>query len=381
MTSVGRTSVPVPHVTLFHVTRNIAVRETDLLRQLRDALASALPSTWSMVSQAEPTRGDQRADASLTLAAPDGSTVTVLVEAKRTAEPRDVAAAMRQLAAFRQSDDDAVMLVAPYLSPRAKELLRDAGAGWFDATGNLRLQVDRPAVFIERDGATRNPFSDADDRRLKSLRGPGAARVVRALLDERLPTGVRALADAAKVGPATSSRVADLLVREDLITRGKASQIIAVKKRSLVRRWTADYGIDASNQAVPVLAPRGLEEVLRALKRYEQEYALTSEAAARVYLPKEAAAVTPLALLTIFVPDATEAAEALSLRQVQRGANVVLVEPFDAVVFRRLKRASGLAYAAPSQVVADLLTGPSRAPEQATALLDALAKQDQAWSQ
>jgi hypothetical protein len=361
--------------------RNADIRETDLLRQLRDALASALPSTWSMVSQAKPTRGDQRADACLTLAAPDGSTVTVLVEAKRTAEPRDVAAAMRQLAAFRQSDDDAVMLVAPYLSPRVREVLRDAGAGWFDATGNLRLQVDRPAVFIEREGATRNPFSDADDRRLKSLRGPGAARVVRALLDESLPIGVRALADTAEVGPATSSRVADLLVREDLITRDKASQIIAVKKRSLVRRWTADYGIDVSNQAVPVLSPRGLEQVLKALKRYEQEYALTAEAAARVYLPKEAAAVTPLALLTVFVPDATEAAEALSLRQVRRGANVVLVEPFDAVVFRRLKRASGLAYAAPSQVVADLLTGPSRAPEQATALLDALAKQDQAWSQ
>lgn len=37
-------------------------------------------------------------------------------------------------------------------------------------------------------------------------------------------------------------------------------------------------------------------------------------------------------------------------------------------------------YAAPSQVVADLLTGMARAPEQADALLDALTANDKAWS-
>jgi hypothetical protein len=83
----------------------------------------------------------------------------------------------------------------------------------------------------------------------------------------------------------------------------------------------------------------------------------------------------------LFVPDATDAAQALSLRRAQRGANVVLVEPFDSMVFQRVTQKEGLVYAAPSQVVADLLTGTARAPEQAVALLDALEANDRAWSQ
>jgi hypothetical protein len=363
---------------LFRVTRNVEIRETDLLRKLRDALASALPSSWS-ISRLEEKRGSKRV-AAMALTAPDGSTRTVLVEVKRTAEPRDVAAALRQFAPAQRSPDETVMLVAPYLSPRARELLQEGGAGWFDATGNLRLQLDRPAVFINVAGASRNPFTDSEDRRLKSLKGPGAARVVRALLDETLPLGVRALADAADVGLATSSRVTVLLVREELINRDQGGRISAVNKRALVRRWTADYGINSSNQAVPMLGSRGIDKVLTSLQRYHGDYAITAEAAARRYLPSETAAVAPLALLTLFVPDATTAADALSLRGAPRGANVVLVEPFDSVVFRRTTQQEGLVYAAPSQVVADLLTGTARGPEQADALLDALAANDRAWA-
>jgi hypothetical protein len=225
------------------------------------------------------------------LTAPDESVATVLVGARRSAEPRDVAATLRQLTAHRWDRNEVLILVAPYLSPRARELLKEAGVGWYDATGNLRLQIDRPAVFVERDGASRNPFSDSVDRRLKSLKGPGAARVVRALLDEPAPIGVRALAYAAQVGPATSSRVVDLLVREELVSRDQSGRVDAVKKSSLVRRWTTDYGIDSSNEAVPMLAPRGIEQVFSALRRYDGDYAITAEAAARTYFPRERAAV------------------------------------------------------------------------------------------
>lgn len=370
----------VSHITMFRVVRNDAIRETELIRALRDALASAIPSTWSIVSQPEVKRGGQRADAVIQLTGPDRSTATILVEAKRTAEPRDVMGALRQLAPYRQGGDEALMLVAPYLSPRARDLLEEAGAGWFDATGNLRVRLDRPALFIDRAGATRNPFSDSDDRRLKSLKGPGAARVVRALLDEQLPLGVRALAELADVGAATSSRVSDLLIRDEVVERDAASQITSVKKQSLVRRWTQDYGLAASNQSVPMLAPRGIDQVLTTLRRYDDEYAITAEAATRAYLPKGIAAVAPLSLLTVFVPNAVTASEALSLRPAPRGANVVLVEPFDAVVFRRTTKRNRLSYAAASQVIADLLTGPGRAPAEATALIETLAKTDEAWS-
>ena len=141
-----------------------------------------------------------------------------------------------------------------------------------------------------------------------------------------------------------------------------------------------DYGLTSTNQAVPMLAARGIDQVLSALGRADSTYAITGEAATRPYLPRGQAAVAPVALLTVFVPDATSAAAALGVRPVDRGANVVLVEPFDAVVFRGAVVKDRLTYAAASQVVADLLTGTGRAPEEGAALIDALADQDDGWT-
>lgn len=357
--------------------RNGNIRETELVAALGAALGSSLPASWSITPA--PT-GAAQPDAAWTLKAPDGSTRNLLVEAKRVVEPRDVPSVLRQLEFFRDGDDASLLVAALYLSPRTRELLAVAGAGWFDSTGNLRLQLDRPSVFIDRTGASRNPYSDADDRRLKSLKGPGAARVVRALLDVAAPLGVRELAELAEVAAATSSRVLELLVREDLVERDADGGVVDVRRLSLTRRWMADYGLASTNQAVPMLAARGIDQVLTALKKYDGSYAITAEAAARPYLPSGQAAVAPLALLTLYVPDATTAADALQLRPVDRGANVVLVEPFDAVVYRGAQVKQGLLYAAPSQVVVDLLTGPGRAPEEGASLIEALATKDEGWT-
>jgi len=48
---------------------------------------------------------------------------------------------------------------------------------------------------------------------------------------------------------------------EDLVSRGEKGDVTDVKKASLVRRWTADYGLATSNQAVPMLAARGIDQV------------------------------------------------------------------------------------------------------------------------
>lgn len=356
--------------------RNKLIRETQVRASLRAALVASLPASWSIGSGRV---GGGLIDALWTIQSPDGSATNLLVEVKRTVEPRDVPAVLRRIDSARDSASDGAIVAAPFLSPRTRELLAASGSGWFDMTGNVRLQLDSPALFLDRVGASRSPYTDADDRRLKSLKGPGAARVVRALLDTEVPLGVRRLAEVAEVGPATSSRVLELLVREDLLERDGDGRVINVSKLSLVRRWTTDYGLTSANQTVPVLAARGIDQLLTTLKRYGGRYAITAEAATRAYLPKGQAAVAPLSLLTLFVPDASVAADQLKLRSVDRGANVVLVEPFDGVVYRAAAIKNRLTYAAPSQVVADLLTGPGRAPEEGASLIEALAKTDKAW--
>lgn len=346
-----------------------------------------LPKGWSCGALREPgSKGSVRADLLLEVLAPDRVGGRILVEAKSNVEPRDVPAALRQLDRIVQVDamrtgGQGRLVAAPYLSPRTRELLAEAGAGWYDFTGNMRVLLDRPALFVERQGADRDPYSDVKDRRLRSLRGRGAARVVRSLLDERVPIGVRELAARAEVGAATGSRVLELLVREDLIERSREGAVVMVRKRSLVRRWAQDYGLMTTNNAVPVLAPRGIDRVVRDLADYHRPYALTGAAALRAHLPRDAAAVAPLALLAVFVDDAMDAQRELNLRPAERGSNVLLIEPFDQVVYRESVVRDRLRHVSPGQAAADLLTGAGRSPEEGAQLMDFLATKDKEWAQ
>ena len=60
-------------------------------------------------------------------------------------------------------------------------------------------------------------------------------------------------------------------------------------------------------------------------------------------------------------------------RRDQRGANLLLIDPFDPFVFDGTWEASGLRYAARAQIIADLLGSPAPAPAQAANLLELAA--------
>ena len=71
------------------------------------------------------------------------------------------------------------------------------------------------------------------------------------------------------------------MVREDLLARDEDGRVADVRKLSLARRWSADYGLASSNQALPMLAARGTDKMLAGLRKYEGAYAITAEAATR----------------------------------------------------------------------------------------------------
>ncbi len=73
------------------------------------------------------------------------------------------------------------------------------------------------------------------------------------------------------------------------------------------------------------------------------------------------------------------AAERFGVRPVESGVNVLLVQPFDPVVFDRTTTSGGVIYAALSQVAADLLTGPGRSPAEGEELLKWMGENQSAW--
>jgi hypothetical protein len=81
----------------------------------------------------------------------------------------------------------------------------------------------------------------------------------------------------------------------------------------------------------------------------------------------------------VYVEDIAAAAHGLDLRRAEAGANVLLIEPFDPVVFDRTLVRDELTLANPSQVAADLLTSPGRGPAEAEALLEWMAEHEHEW--
>lgn len=354
---------------MFRVMRNSLISETALLSTLEDGLRSRLPSSWAVASERQPRTPRGRPDALIRLRSPEGIESVLVVEAKRLVEPRGIPAILDQLRAWPEGRP---MIVAPFLSPRAREDLAAAGVGYADATGNLRLALDRPAVFLETVGAASNPWPE--ERPLRSLKGPTAARVIRGLCDFRPPYGIRELAERTGASPASVSRVAELVDREALLSREARGPISAVDWEKLIRRWATDYSFTESNGTATYLEPRGFQALTDKLASSNLTYAVTGSLTASQVAP-----VAAPRLAAAYVEDLRAAADALELRETSTGANVLLVEPLDSVAFERTWEAGGVTLAALSQVAADLLTSPGRGPAEAEQLLKWMQGNEDAW--
>lgn len=350
--------------------RNRIISETDLVGSLEDELRSRLPSSWTIASERQPRSKADRPDALVCVRNPEGVESLLVVEAKSALEPRGVPAVLEQIRRFAVVGQPFV--VAPFLSSRAREELAEAGAGYADATGNLRIALERPALFIEIAGAVSNPWPE--ERPLRSLKGPAAARVVRALCDFWPPYGVRELAERSGASPAVVSRVVDLLDRDALLTREPRGRVTGVDWAGLIRRWSQDYSFTDSNTTATFLEPRGLQALRDKLAGSGLTYAITGS-----FVASQIAPAAPTRLLSVYANDIRGAAEALGLRNAESGANVLLAEPFDPVAFDRNWEAGGIKLAAFSQAAADLLTSPGRAPTEAEALIAWMARNEDSW--
>jgi len=347
--------------------RNTKTRGTPGERAAAKEVGRRLPDGWS----AELCR-DSSGEPALAIQAPDGRTARLVLRSRRRVNPRDIANLLCQSGGFGNE----LLVVAPFLSPRSRYLLAEAGASYVDATGNLRVAISDPAVFLEGHGEDRDPARQP--RSLKSLKGTAAGRVVRALCDFVPAYGVRSLAQVSSTPLGTVSRVVSFLEQEALLTRDDRKQIASVDWPALITRWVRDYSVRTSNRMISCLEPRGLSYLPQKLATLEQ-YSVTGSIAGP--------GIAPTRLAMIYVDDADAAASALELVPTDAGANVWLLEPYDDVVFERTRlipfrskeQQNIVVAAAFSQVAADLLTSPGRGPQEGEALIDKMKKTEHEW--
>jgi hypothetical protein len=245
------------------------------------------------------------------------------------------------------------------------------GVSYADTTGTVRLVSDDPAVFVLTSGADRDPWPN--DQPLKTLRGKAAGRSLRAVADFRPPYGVRELASRAEVSTATLARVIDLLARESLLVRDKRGGVTDVDWAGCIRRWTKDYEFVDSNRVTSFIAPRGLSDLTAKLATFNGRYAATGS------LATQGPPIAPLRQAMVFVDDVDRVSRAIDVREADQGANLLVAEPFDDVVYERTSTIDGLTIVAPSQAAADLLTGSGRMPSEGEELLDWMKDNERAW--
>ena len=371
---------------MFRMMRNRYISETKLIDTAVKEIGSRLPPGWLLLDRergatVRPLKESTRMiDAIWELRDPDGLSSDIIVEVKANlVEPRLVSSVVSQLKALsyrRYEQDDATpvnMLVSTYLSPLTRERLAEAGISYADSTGNIRFTVDRPAVYIETQGADKNPFRE--ERPLQSLKGGRTARVVRGLMDYRTPFGTRELANETESSAAMISRVSSLLEPDEIITKeSPRGRIVSVDWEALARRWATDYEFDTSNTLTTWLEPRGTRALFNRLRDSGIQYAVTGSFAAYRLAP-----IAEPRLAALYVDDPDTAAQSLELRPAETGGNTLLVRPFDAVAFERVEYDDGITYSRVTQVLLDLMKGPGRGPAEAEALLEWMRDNEDLW--
>jgi hypothetical protein len=352
--------------------------EREVLNRGLAVLRELLPAGWMIETDRQGRTPEHSGpDAVIEVRDVDGRTATLVLEAKRVVQGRDVEALRDQLARFAATVPNGQgVVVARYLSPPVRDRLREAGLSYVDATGNARVVVASPGLFVSDRGADNDPWR-GPGRPRGTLKGAPAAKVVRALVDCSGPWNVRALVEESKASTGATYRVIEYLEREGLVVRDSSGLIVVTDWVQVLRRWSRDYEFSSANQVTRWIAPRGLGDLSSRLASSATglPYAVSGSIAAQRW-----AAYAPARLAMIYVNNAASAAEAWGLREVEAGANVLIAEAQFDVVFERTQRDdAGVVFAAPSQVAVDLMTGPGRNPSEAEELVEWMTRNEQSW--
>ena len=354
-----------------HDVRNTSNSDNLVIRDGLRELRRRLPSGWSAT---EPVHAPQppSVDATVQVTAPDKRTGSIAFEVRARLEPKAVRALADNLS--EQQTRHTYVVLSRYLSESTRSVLTKEDIGYLDLTGNARIVMTNPGLYIETQGAAEDP--DREERPARSLRGAKAGRIVRALVDFKVLPGVRELAGLTKIDAGYVSRVLAFLDTEALITRVGRGRLQSVDWPALLKRWAKDAPLESRGEQQTYLEPRGITSLVGKLAQFNQPYAVTGSLAATNLAP-----IAPPRLAMVWCQDASEAAVSLALRPAESGANVILIEPTDDWAFEGVAEKANVRYAAPSQVAADLLTSPGRGPVEGEELITWMQANEEKWRQ
>lgn len=254
------------------------------------------------------------------------------------------------------------VLIAPYLSPVAAAVCREAEVGYLDLAGNCRLAFDR--VFILREGY---PNHAVRKRFLRGMYSPKAERVLRVILNAgRRSWRTQPLAREAGVSLGQVANVKRMLLDREWIEQNEDG----FRLRSfddavlpLLEDWASNYRA-ARSQPHEFYSMRPTPEIELSIGSREGS-ALTGLSGAARFAP----AVRYQRVTAYAGGDIAEAARAAGLKSVAGGGNVILLKPYDEGVFCGARAVDGVRIVSPVQLYLDLSAAKGRSGEAAGQVL------------
>jgi len=165
------------------------------------------------------------------------------------------------------------------------------------------------------------------------------------------------------------------LAADRLIERAPRGPVAAVAWEPLIRRIVSSYSMFDSNETSTWVASSGPAQLLDDLAgKNVRRWAVSGSFAASGLI-----SVTAPTVAVVYTDDAERLAKLARLLPTDAGANVVVAEPFDRVVFDRLRTDGSYPTVSVAQTAIDLLTGNARMPSEGDALLEWMRRHESEW--
>jgi len=292
-----------------------------------------------------------------------GKSYLLVCEVKRSGQPRHVRDAIYRLKNYvtELGKPATPILIAPYLSPAAREICTENEVSFLDFEGNARIAFG--AVYIERLQAGK---PEPERREFKSLFSPKSAQILRVLLrrpDQVWKVTDLALAADVSLGHVSNVRTA-LLAREWATVEPEGLRLTAPD--SLLDAWQSNYKTPIAQELrfYTVLHGSSLEVAIRDLFTHQiADVALSSFSAAQWIAPFARTGTQHL----YANPEALKSIEdKLRLSSSLRGENVVVSIPQDNGIFLDVyEPVPGIRCTSPVQTYLDLSVSGERGAEAA----------------
>jgi len=322
--------------------RSETVRISETMKAGKEHLRHLASLLWTVFGELGDyqCRWNPRSDAGcdLEMISSEGHEFAFDVNVRERVTPQIADDVFARIGAAKRAPQVVRLVYAPVISSRVAEIARRHDVSYMDYAGNCRIVNSAAGLYISRAGIP-NKSASQKKRAPIALFSPKSSRIIRVMLHQ--PTRgwqVRELAEHpdVEVSAGLASKVKHALVRESYAV--VRHRLLYLKEpRDLLNAWADRYpGAIRQRQYYVRGDTQEMEVRISAwCERSNIEYALARFSAAWRHAPEVRYSVASVYVGAEAFPDRSQQIlrEQCGAREVESGANLVLLTPFDQSVF------------------------------------------------